>query len=413
MLVPYIRTHGGGVRTVLGAGLPRLSALPGVRLVYAELCRSQADMDEMERAGVQVDRDVGLPGSGVLSRRAGWLRAASLAARVPQLARMARRLSTRLGACDVCYVHGHRELLLALAARALAGRGRSPAIVWHWHGPPLSVNAGARGSRAGRWVARLASRGCARLIAVSRFCARQMADMGVAPHRIATVLNAAALRGSGPGAPDSGPLPRPPGAFVSLVACSSIRRHKGIHLAVEAMRDLPANHVLWVTGDRGDPGASAYVAELERSAQRLGVGGRLVFLGVRRDIHRVMAEADAVVVPSIWEEPFGLVAAEAQLAGVPVVVSRRGSLPEIAGDGELGLVFDPADPRSLAGATSTLAADAGRRARLTAAARQQAEARYGYDRWSREVAAVLAEAAAPVRARSAAPAAPRRAELSG
>ncbi len=390
VLVPYILTHGGGVRTVLRAGLPSLAAIPELRLTYAELCCNEADMDEMERSGVGVDRDSGVPGPGALSRGAGLRRFVDLARQTVRLSRVARRLAVRLTGYDVVYVHGHRELLLAIAARRFSRIAAPPPIVWHWHGPPLSLStSGARGSWAGRRIARAGSRACARVIAISDFCARQTRAMGMDPQRVVTVVNAASATQR---TAATQPLPvRRPGAFVSLVACASLRRHKGVHLAVAALGHLPAHHVLWVTGDPSDPGARPYLAELEAEAARTGVSDRVTFLGARRDIHRVMALADAVLVPSTWEEPFGLVAAEAQLVGVPVVVSRRGALPEIVRGGELGLVFDPADAKGLAACVARLASS-DERHRLADAARRHATEHYGYDRWARQVSAVLRSA---------------------
>jgi glycosyltransferase involved in cell wall biosynthesis len=48
-----------------------------------------------------------------------------------------------------------------------------------------------------------------------------------------------------------------------------------------------------------------------------------------------------VVVPSVWQEPFGRVALEALMHGTPVVASRRGGLPEIVSDGVTGFVVEP------------------------------------------------------------------------
>lgn len=396
VLVPYILTFGGGVRTVLGAGLPRLAARSDIRLTYAELCCNDADMDEMERTGVRVDRGAGVPGPSILSGQPGWRRGLNLAGQASRLFRMSWRLSRRMGDYDVCYVHGHRELLLAIAARALARSPRRPAIVWHWHGPPLSLNAGARGSWAGRRIAALGSRCCARVIAISEFCAGQTTRMGVDRHRVVTVLNAAVVRDSTPSrAAPQEPLPeRAEGAFVSLVPCASIRPHKGVHVALEALGHLPVHHELWVTGDPADPVARSYVEQLRRMAAKLGAADRVHFLGIRRDVHRVMALSDVVLVPSIWEEPFGLVAAEAQLLGVPVAVSTRGALPELVEGGKLGVVFDVADPRSLAAAIDRLAADTATRTHRADAARRSAVVRYNYDRWCCEIAEVLRNAAA-------------------
>jgi glycosyltransferase involved in cell wall biosynthesis len=64
---------------------------------------------------------------------------------------------------------------------------------------------------------------------------------------------------------------------------------------------------------------------------------------VRSQLWQVMAGARAVLCPAKWEEPFGMVAAEAQAAGTPVIAYRRGALPEIIIDGRTGFVVPPDD----------------------------------------------------------------------
>ena len=58
----------------------------------------------------------------------------------------------------------------------------------------------------------------------------------------------------------------------------------------------------------------------------------------------------ALVVPSVWEEPAGLVLVEGALAGVPLVASRVGGIPEIVRDPEEALLVPPGDPAALAAA---------------------------------------------------------------
>ena len=79
------------------------------------------------------------------------------------------------------------------------------------------------------------------------------------------------------------------------------------------------------------------------------------------------------LVPSIWPEPFGLVALEAMDAGRPVVASRIGGISDIVADGESGLLVPPGDATALRGAIAGLLADPERRARMGAAGRRRVE----------------------------------------
>jgi glycosyltransferase involved in cell wall biosynthesis len=67
-----------------------------------------------------------------------------------------------------------------------------------------------------------------------------------------------------------------------------------------------------------------------------------------KDQTAIYAPLDVCVVPSRFREPFGLVAAEAGWAGLPVVAARRGGLPEIVADGETGFLVEAEQPKQLA-----------------------------------------------------------------
>lgn len=79
------------------------------------------------------------------------------------------------------------------------------------------------------------------------------------------------------------------------------------------------------------------------------------------------------IAPSIWPEPFGLVALEAAAAGKPIVASAMGGLRDIVVDGETGLLVPAEDREALAAAMQRLIGDEGLRERLGAAARRRAE----------------------------------------
>ena len=87
---------------------------------------------------------------------------------------------------------------------------------------------------------------------------------------------------------------------------------------------------------------SAYAAEVARACEASQVA-RLEDPVPRPELWRRMARAQVVVCPAMWDEPFGLVAAEAQAAGTPVVGFRRGGLTEVVVDGVTGALVEPGD----------------------------------------------------------------------
>lgn len=91
-------------------------------------------------------------------------------------------------------------------------------------------------------------------------------------------------------------------------------------------------------------------ALLKKYAENLGLAEYVDFPGwlTHEQVAAQLSSARMVVVPSVWSEPFGLVAVEAMQAGVPVVASNRGALPEIVRHGETGLIFESGDIFQLA-----------------------------------------------------------------
>ena len=92
------------------------------------------------------------------------------------------------------------------------------------------------------------------------------------------------------------------------------------------------------------------------------MASRVVFLGARPDVRRLLPAFDLVVVPSVEREGLGLAALEAMDAGRPVVATRVGGLPEAIEDGRTGLLVPPRDAAALGGAIRSVLArpDAGR-----------------------------------------------------
>jgi glycosyltransferase involved in cell wall biosynthesis len=100
-------------------------------------------------------------------------------------------------------------------------------------------------------------------------------------------------------------------------------------------------------------------------------------------------------VPSLWQEPFGLVSVESQAGGTPVVVSRVGGLPETLEEGVTGLVTPPGDAAALAEATERILADENTWEALSEAGREFAARHFRVARMVAAVEESLVEAARP------------------
>jgi len=111
---------------------------------------------------------------------------------------------------------------------------------------------------------------------------------------------------------------------------------------------------------------------LEREAERIGLGDRLHFLGfVAHDrLPAVLAHADLLVLPSLYEE-LGTVLLEAMQAGLPIVASKTGGIPDVIEDGVNGLLVPPGNPEALAHAIDRLLADRDLAYRLSEGARER------------------------------------------
>jgi glycosyltransferase involved in cell wall biosynthesis len=125
---------------------------------------------------------------------------------------------------------------------------------------------------------------------------------------------------------------------------------KGIEVLFDAWRRLPSDHAgrqLLVVGDGYPPDYVRHLAGLAPPDCRLLPG--------RRDVVTPLHAADVVVVPSVWDEPFGRVVIEAMATGCPVVASAVGGIPEILTGRFSSMLFPRGDARNLADRIETLA----------------------------------------------------------
>lgn len=165
------------------------------------------------------------------------------------------------------------------------------------------------------------------------------------------------------------PLPEPraeePGTILQVSRMEPWKGHL-LHLeALATLKDLPHWRCRIVGGAQTKSEVN-YVLKLKRCAEKLGLLNRVAFLGQRDDIEQQLAAASIFCQPNSGPEPFGIVFIEALAAGVPVVTTRMGGAIEIVSP-SCGILTEPGDADSLAGALRKLLNDAELRASLGAA----------------------------------------------
>lgn len=279
----------------------------------------------------------------------------------------------------------------AQAATRLRQARPEARLFLHAHDPRLALLPGAR-----RHFAALDG-----ILTVSDYLTRRIsaADPGVP---VATVGNGVDAEAFAPGTAAGG-----------LLYVGRVSPEKGLHVLMPAMNAvvaarpettldvvgppglLPYTHVRLFRADphwralarfhgqgplqrlRRHNGAAAYLAGLQAAlSPQAGAATRFAGRVAHDRLPGLYAAAGLFVLPSLCDEPFGVPLVEAMAAGLPVVASRTGGIPEIVVDGETGLLVERADVSGLAATILELLADPERRRRMGAAGRERVLRRF-------------------------------------
>jgi glycosyltransferase involved in cell wall biosynthesis len=319
----------GGTARHLEILLPHLAA-QGVRAVYAAR-QGDPGIGRLAQAGVEVVEAFGWGDMAGRLRRAGTSLLHTHGVRAGTYGRFLARV---LGVPRVATVHSRLE---------------------QDHPSPWR-------RRVARWLDDPSLREAQAVVVVSQALREDLLTRGVMASRLRVVENAV----NPPSSPwTRGELERalalPPGVRV----LGSVARHhpvKGLDVLIKAVGRLGKDgqvppHVCLLAGE------GPLTAQLEALAAREAVTDRVRFLGYRPDAPNLVAAWDLLVLPS-RAEGFGLAALEAMAAGVAVVASAVGNLPELLDGGRAGMLVPPDDPDALAAALRTLLTDERRRQEL-------------------------------------------------
>ncbi|MDZ7661033.1 glycosyltransferase family 4 protein [Thiohalophilus sp.] len=156
-----------------------------------------------------------------------------------------------------------------------------------------------------------------------------------------------------------------------------IKETKGQYLLIEAIKKLHSQGKTAYGLIVGHPMEPAYLEQLKQAVRESGLDPYIRFMDFVKEPQRWMQVCDTVILAS-QEETFGLVLAEAMQAGVAVIGTNSGGVPEIIEHGHSGLLFEPGDSGALAAQLASLQDDPQTRASLAQAGRERAAQLFDY-----------------------------------
>jgi glycosyltransferase involved in cell wall biosynthesis len=225
----------------------------------------------------------------------------------------------------------------------------------------------------------------ARVLTVSEYSRRAIIDWsGVPEERIVNV-------GNGVGTPFEFDGPRYEPGFPYILHVGNSRPHKNVGRMLAAFSRLNWAGLRLVM-------AGYHKVEISARIESAGLGGRVICLDPvdDRQLARIYRGARAVALPSLLEG-FGLPVLESMACGTPVVASKTGALPEVAGDA--AVLVDPADVEDIRSGLERVLGDGQLGRTLRALGRERAR-QFSWDAVAHKVRAALEEAAEQVQQRA-------------
>ncbi len=283
-----------------------------------------------------------------------------------------RRILDLVARADVVHAHASKAGFLTRLAAALTRRRAAVAFTPHaW-----SFWAADRRSRVWLALERTAAHWCRAIVSVSDAERRAGLAAGVGSERQYRVI---------PNGIDPAPFDQPrrivPGRILVVGRLAAPKRPDVAIRALARVRTRYPDARLDVVAH------GPLEAETSALVRELGLQDVVRLLGKRNDVPDLLAQAQCFLLTSDYEGcPYSVL--EAMAAGVPVVATRVGGLPELVVDGETGLLFEPGDPDAAAAALEQLLESPDRARLLGEAGRARLRREFGRERMVRETTAL-------------------------
>ncbi|RPI25722.1 MAG: glycosyltransferase family 1 protein [Acidobacteria bacterium] len=215
-----------------------------------------------------------------------------------------------------------------------------------------------RDSRYTRWSSWLMAHSPknVRFIAISVAVREALLRAGVDPDRIDVIHNCSDLRAFHPGVTPNVEVQTK--GKLRLGVFGRIEERKRVIDAVEALSrlDPTTDPHLFVVGEAWTDGGAEVERNLRSRIKELGLEDRVIFMGYRTDVPKIMAALDIVLMPAV-DEPFARVVLEGMCLGKPVIGTLSGGVPEVIEDGISGILVSPRAPDALARAIDSIRSD--------------------------------------------------------
>ncbi|MGH7812719.1 MAG: glycosyltransferase [Candidatus Binataceae bacterium] len=287
---------------------------------------------------------------------------------------------------DILHCHLFIASLFGAGAARIAGVGT---VIETCHGPEV-WRIGKR-LRGGFWVDRQVSRLVDRYIAVSPAAASHLIEnKGVPRAKVRVIRNGRDLDRYAPQSKEEGVKIRGElglGGGPVILVLARLAEQKGHRHLIDAIARLVPR---WPRLTALFAGEGPLEGALREQCAALKLNGQVRFLGYRGDVRGLLAAADLVALPSLYEG-LPLVAIEALAAGKPIVATAVDGTPEVVIDGQTGLLVPPADPGALAQAIERVLADPALGASLAAAGQAHVRENFGLRRQVEETIALYRE----------------------